>query len=543
MWIKAGPARGKTPPNCLVKQTPPLPKFSHGPTRPAYFHQANDSQIKIGVLLQFASTSKKEACTFTPLRQFRWSRKVHQLHEKHGEVVILSPDAVSCNGDPKYVHDIYVKNMPKSKYYENFRFHGEVNMFAELDNAQHLRYKKMIQGLYSKTAVFNPKNTTRNNIVENVRELVNQVYLTSVSGEKPDLLNAESKLNPHGKGHQVGSGSWFHPSQKKTGLGIDVHSLFASLAMDVVSAFELGPHNGTRLLQNPHHRSILVPHRMVSAMVAWTTQMPRFWSWAAGPAVRSSHRRWSAGSWVSMSDNLIAGHDTTSIQLTYLCYELSRPVHHDIQQRLRTEIRAEFGNPRSLAECIDDFERVDKLPYLEALFQENLRVHASTPGAEPRVTSAAYDVVINGKTVTLPPGTGISCQPYSMHRDEKVFAQPETWDPERWLQNKEESLDEYNRRIKEMQHYMMPFGKGIRMCIGLNIAVIEIKLAMVNLYWRYQSELCSDWCDITPAEKSGVIHTGTEFARGSSDESMMSKVDSYIMRPYHDECWLEWSEV
>ncbi|GEQ71445.1 hypothetical protein JCM33374_g5129, partial [Metschnikowia sp. JCM 33374] len=473
-------------------------------------------------------------------------------YQSHGAISPMI--TCDCNGDAKYVHDIYLKNMPKADYYGRFKFHGEVNMFSELDNAKHLQFKKMINGLYSKSAIYNPKNITRNIVVEKVRELVKQVYLSSVSGQQPDYRSAESKLNPYGKGSRVGSGSWYRPSEKGTGIGIDVLSLFTSFAMDVVTAFELGPQNGTNVLQERDQSSIFEPFRMVGAMVAWSTQLPSLWYWAAGPEVRAAAQEiedWQLGlyevaeknvpeksphqnlttleafkangvlgprAYSNISDNILAGHDATSLHFTYLCYELSRPSHSDWQVKVRDEIRAEFGSPSTLEECIDDFERVDKLSYVEAVVQESLRVHAF--GFMDRRTSTNYDVDINGKKVTLPPGTGISCQVHLMHRVEKIFPQPNTWNPQRWLQNKEESAEEYAGRLKEMQRYMLPFGKGQRMCIGYQLGVVEIKMALSNLYWRYKSALCSDWCDITPAEKGGDVQIVDEFAPGTTDEIM-----------------------
>lgn len=513
-------------------------------------------------------------------RKFQWIKRVHELHQQYGEVVVLSPSAVSCNGDPKYINDIYVKNMPKTAFYENFRNHGfQDNIFALLENDRHLKYKRIVQSLYLKSAVFSTRNTTRNSIVEKVGQLVEQVHKSSVTGVEPDLINARLELNEFGKGHQLQSGDWFKPQAKKGGLGIDVYSLFGSLAMDVVSAFELGVKNGTHLLLDPVSRLILVPHRMQAGMVFWTTLMPRFWDWAAGPAIRAASQeieKWQLGLYANaeanippavkdqnlstletlkksglrgnkayslLTDNIFAGHETTAIQLTYMCYELSRPKNKFRQEKLRKELRETFGEPGSLDKCISDMEIVDRLPYLEALMQENSRVHTSIPGAEPRVTNADYTVTVEGKSVVLPRGTGISCQPYLMHRVEAIFPEPETWVPERWMQRDGESEEDYKNRLKEMQRYMMPFGKGVRMCLGMNVAVIEMKLALANLYWRFELNLCEDWCDVTKAKDARDIATGLEYMVGSTDESMMVKVDSYTTRPYHDECWLEWTSA
>lgn len=513
-------------------------------------------------------------------QQARFTKKVHKLHQKYGDVVIISPTAISCNGDPKYIHDIYVKNMPKAKFYENFRNHGfKDNIFALLENDRHLKYKKIVQSLYLKSSVFNPTNTSRRNVVEKVNQLVEQVYLSSVSGKNPDWINAKLEMNEHGKGHRLGSSSWFQPHLKSTGIGIEVYSLFGSLAMDVVSSFELGSQNGTRLLKEPESRSILVSHRMVAGMVFWTTLMPRLWDWAAGPMTRKAARvieEWQLGlykhaeenvpklaegqnpstleafkkhgyrgdyAYSFLTDNIFAGHETTAIQLSYMCYELSRPCNKHIQDKFRKELREAFGTPGELTQGIEDFEVVDKLPFLEALMQENSRVHTSIPGYEPRVTDLEYQVAVGKKKIKLPLGTEISVQPYLMHRVESVFPHPEVWNPGRWMQRTGETEGEYKLRVKNMQKYMMPFGKGVRMCLGMNLALIEMKLALSNLYWRFELQICSDWCNIAPAEKLSPIKMGKEYASTDSDEGMMVMYDAYTTRPFFDECWLGWTEA
>ncbi|KAM9936677.1 hypothetical protein OXX80_003780 [Metschnikowia pulcherrima] len=513
-------------------------------------------------------------------RKFCWIGKVHDLHEKYGNVVILSPKSISCNGDPKFLSDIYAKNMPKGKYYENFRFHGEVNMFCELDNEKHRQTKKMVHSLYSKSAIFNEQNSARAILVENVKELVNQVFVTSVSREV-----AESDI---GNENRNFSGTKHHEKSQTSRIGapINVHTLFGSLAMDVVSAFELGPGNGTHLLAKSEERSILTPHVLLKSMVFWTTRMPAFWNWAVDKSVlngakeiedwqlslyekaektyekaeKTYEKRAKSGNpstlesllkqglsvkkaYSNVGDNLIAGHDTTATQLTYMCYELSRPVHEKIQNALRRELRDAFGDPKTKESFIDDLATVEKLPFLDALIQENLRVHSPAPGSEPRIVPTNYQMTVNGRKVMVPAGTEISCQPYSMHRTRAVFPDPDCWCPERWLPKPSESPEQYRVRVTNMQRYMMPFGRGIRMCLGSNLALIEMKLAIANLYWQYKSEISPDWCAVTPADDSGVLKMGEIHAHRDNDEGMMTKVDTYVSNPIYHECWLEWTHA
>lgn len=98
-----------------------------------------------------------------------------------------------------------------------------------------------------------------------------------------------------------------------------------------------------------------------------------------------------------------------------------------------------------------------------------------------------------------------------------------------------------------MSKHLLHFGKGIRMCLGKDLALIDIKLALANLYWRYTSQICSDWCEVThydDAVKVGnEVRLGDALPAQNTDEEMMGMVDGLSAKPRCDECWLEWVEV
>lgn len=465
-------------------------------------------------------------------------RKTHLLHAKYGDVVLLAPKMVACNGDPKYLHDIYTKNMPKLRFYENFLNHGNRrNIFSTLTNPEHLKLKKIIQNLYLKGAVL--KNVNRQNLIEKVTFLMQDLRLNDSTP-------------------------------------VDVFTLFAALAMDAVSGFEVGLQNSTDLLLKPEKRPIIASFRNISSMGFWTTRMPWFWRWAATDqilldvevcekfemalynkaeanvperqpnvnlttleALKKSGVR-GLNAYSLLTDNLFAGHETTAVLMTYMCYQLSRPINRKRQLKLHEEIRNSFG-PVS-GDIIDDIETVDKLPYLDAVLKETMRVHAAIPGSEPRVCDKPYEVNINGKRVVIPAGTEISCQPYSMHRVELVFPQPDEWIPERWLQGDNENYEEYTARTLHMNKYMFPFGKGIRMCLGMNLALTEMKLACANMYWRYNSSIDPKWCRGRGSDNT-TLPMGHEYYSKKCEQGIMAMADAYTTRPEGEECWLVWSEI
>lgn len=85
--------------------------------------------------------------------------------------------------------------------------------------------------------------------------------------------------------------------------------------------------------------------------------------------------------------------------------------------------------------------------------------------------SGACDEIFDLMGYALPPGTVVSTQAWSMHRDQSVFPSPDTFLPERWL---ESSLDD----LVNMNQHMMPFGTGTRVCGGQNLAQVMLRVAI-----------------------------------------------------------------
>jgi cytochrome P450 len=73
----------------------------------------------------------------------------------------------------------------------------------------------------------------------------------------------------------------------------------------------------------------------------------------------------------------IAGSDTTANTLTYLLHELSRPQNHSYQERLHHEVISLGSTSPSLSD-------IDKLPVVDAVLREGLRVFSAIPFLEPR---------------------------------------------------------------------------------------------------------------------------------------------------------------
>lgn len=110
---------------------------------------------------------------------------------------------------------------------------------------------------------------------------------------------------------------------------------------------------------------------------------------------------------------IVAGSGTTAVSLTYAVWAILG--HPEVRRKLEQEVK-------QLPDDYDD-TALEKLPYLNAVITETLRLYGSAPGALPR-TTPAKGIEVNG--IYIPPGVTLTTQSYTMHRDPAIFEDPET---------------------------------------------------------------------------------------------------------------------
>ncbi|MBX5469274.1 MAG: cytochrome P450 [Thermoleophilaceae bacterium] len=138
---------------------------------------------------------------------------------------------------------------------------------------------------------------------------------------------------------------------------------------------------------------------------------------------------------------LVAGHETTATALAWAVERLVR--HPDKLERLRAEVEA------------------GEDAYLDAVTKETLRLRPALPIVLRRLTT---DFEVGGHL--LPAGTRVAPCIYLVHRRPDVYPQPQRFLPERFL---ERPAGTYT---------WIPFGGGVRRCLGAAFAVFEMKAVL-----------------------------------------------------------------
>lgn len=169
---------------------------------------------------------------------------------------------------------------------------------------------------------------------------------------------------------------------------------------------------------------------------------------------------------------LMAGTLTMASTLEHMVYWMVD--NPDVLRKLKEELRTAMPS-------LDDVRRVpiaslESLPYLTAVIKESVRLiygnstpHFRVDPSQPLV----YEDKKAGRKWVIPPKTSVGMTSVLLHHNEDNFPNSYIFDPDRWLGEGGKKLDKY----------MVGFGKGSRICLGLNQAYGISRLVLAQI-WR-----------------------------------------------------------
>ena len=156
----------------------------------------------------------------------------------------------------------------------------------------------------------------------------------------------------------------------------------------------------------------------------------------------------------------LAGHETSASALTWVFFILA--VRPDWVARLRQEV-AEVAGDGPIG-----FEHTRHLPTVRNIFRETLRLYPPITFL-PRVAMAATQL----GTYRVKRGALVMVAPWVLHRHERYWRDPNVFDPDRFLPEREEEMT---------PGAFIPFGLGPRVCAGAAFATTEAVLLIARLF-------------------------------------------------------------
>nr|ACI25370.2 CYP4CD1 [Liposcelis bostrychophila] len=164
---------------------------------------------------------------------------------------------------------------------------------------------------------------------------------------------------------------------------------------------------------------------------------------------------------------MFEGHDTISSGLSFALWALAN--NPDVQQKVYEEQMEIFGDSNRPP----TFNDLQNMKYLERTLKESQRLFPSVPMITRKLNE---DVDLPGG-YHLPKGTNVGMIIYSLHRDPKVWPNPEKFDPDNFTPDAIQGRNPYS---------YVPFSAGPRNCIGQKFAMLEMKSTVSKVVRQYK---------------------------------------------------------
>ncbi|XP_068655224.1 xanthotoxin 5-hydroxylase CYP82C4-like [Aristolochia californica] len=167
----------------------------------------------------------------------------------------------------------------------------------------------------------------------------------------------------------------------------------------------------------------------------------------------------------AMSLTMILGATETSFVTLTWTLALLLNNRHELK-KAQDEIDTIIGKDRTVNEA-----DIENLPYIRAIVKESQRLYPAAPLALPH--ESMEDTDIGGFHV--PAGTRIIANLYKLHRDPRVWPEPEEFRPSRFLSSRRDN------DVRGKHFEFIPFGSGRRMCPGITSALLVVHFSLARL--------------------------------------------------------------
>ncbi|ORY17178.1 cytochrome P450 [Clohesyomyces aquaticus] len=399
--------------------------------------------------------------------QFQYLWKIKQLHEQYGPIVCINPIHIHIH-DPDYFETIYTSGTHKRNrcswcMHEGASSFGS-GMLETMDHDLHKMRRSAGTSYFSKRSA--------------------QELAPSVVGKVFKLLDR---------------------LKNDTGKIVNLNDAMAALTMDVISGYCFGEAMG--YLENPEyakewldmlHGGIQI--RPIGRQFPWLINtlldLPPWIAVYLSPAAaimgelhlgilrriekirdeeaspdklkatdheKKPHRLMTEG-----QTFVAAGTETTARTLSVTTYSLLKSM--DGREKLKEELWK--GLPeRTLPVSLPQWEA---LLYLSAVINEGLRVAHGVSSRQPLITTHEE---LQYEQWTIPRGTPVMESLYLIHMDPDISPEPFAFRPECWIEN------------PKLTKYLFAFSRGSRGCLGMNLAISELYVAMAYLFRTLEMEI------------------------------------------------------
>ncbi|KAI1676379.1 cytochrome p450 [Pyrenophora tritici-repentis] len=408
-------------------------------------------------------------------------RVTRYYHNKYkAKVLRVGPNTLSIS-DSSAIRDIYVSSggYPKDARYTNFNLGPVETIFSTLDTPYRDLRAKAVSPLFS-PAEIRIESQPKGSIGRHVHDFVTQLKAFHHAKIRTDLLDLCAKLSidvvsdyllglPYG-----GLAEHAHLSlverqtdEAKLSANAFVHAIvgFARFSLLPNWLFKKVYSVSQRL---SHSNEVDKSFEGIAQFIDRVMAQTKASSTTGSERKRRLYQDRLLVAGVSFPETavqskaiLFAGADSTAVALATTLFHLTR--NDSARSRLLHEVRASASST-----C----NKQTELVFLRACVKEGLRLCMANPTRLTRVVPNGATLDIDG--LHIPAGTVVGCAASVLHYDPTVFPCPFEFRPERWL----DDCHNGGLRRPNMDRNLMPFGQGLRACLGKNLALHQLHLAV-----------------------------------------------------------------
>ncbi|KAI0835727.1 cytochrome P450 [Hypoxylon sp. FL0890] len=416
------------------------------------------------------------------VKEGQWGNEVRKMHEKYGPIVRTSPWELSIR-DSSFYNQLYVTAStrrtdmwPRGREGNGFERSHHLSVPHDL----HRSRRKHLEPFFSRQGITRVENI----IADEAWKLDAQLLKLSGSGAIVHMDHALAAMTGDVIGYiscgmQPGlieeanfSPSWYELMVKTTTIAplfrcftwlnklmqLLPASVMASMYPKGISNMMLGK---TGRMYIEKIKKELANSSETQGKENWTSAFHHLLS-SDIPESEKSVERLQAESMIFLLAGTLAGAHTLTFVVFYV---LANP---DIEATLRAELETVFVPDASGKRRMPTWAELERLPYLRGCMKEALRLN----GLVGNLARCSPDEEIIYKQWRIPKNVPVGMSIYAMHTDASVFPDPMQFRPERWL-------GEYN---PQMDRNFVPFTKGSRSCLGINLAWAEMYISTAALF-------------------------------------------------------------
>ncbi|XP_047945828.1 ferruginol synthase-like [Salvia hispanica] len=186
-------------------------------------------------------------------------------------------------------------------------------------------------------------------------------------------------------------------------------------------------------------------------------------------------------------DLFVGGSDTTQSTVEWAMTELL--ANPEKMSNAKNELKSVIGEKKQVEES-----HISRLPYLQALIKETLRLHPPVPFLVPR----QVDREVKIGDYIIPQHSQVFVNAWAIGSDSSIWPNPTSFKPERFLNN--------NIEFKGQDFELIPFGSGRRMCPGLPLADRMLSLMLGSMLHNFEWEMEGGVRPDTTDEFGMVLH-------------------------------------